>query len=163
MAKRQFSEMLNLVMTAKEFWQSTKRSMKQTRMENRNDRTGYGNFYIIYPHKIQTYIRSPEQQEIGWWFEDSTLLYRNCLPHVNKPYLPPHRREDFAGDVIPQVASEPQSKGMLPTQSQRSCSLGDNILKTNNFLYLPRVWIWETPNFALLRQTLLHYCRRNQG
>ena len=78
MAKRNFSEMLNLVMTAKESFVAkyetiyTKDEDGKTETIERVMET----FTSFIQTKSKQYIRSPEQQEIGWWIsEDRTLLY----------------------------------------------------------------------------------------
>ena len=78
MAKRQFSEMLNLVMTAKESFVAKYETIYQTDENGKTETIErvMETFTSFIQTKSKQYIRSPEQKEIGWWIsEDRTLLY----------------------------------------------------------------------------------------
>lgn len=78
MAKRQFSEMLNLVMTAKESFVAKYETIYRTDENGKTETIErvMETFTSFIQTKSKQYIRSPEQKEIGWWIsEDRTLLY----------------------------------------------------------------------------------------
>ena len=82
MAKRQFSEMLNLVMTAKESFVAKYETIYETDENGKTETIErvMETFTSFIGQKSKQYIRSPEQQEIGWWISEDSTCFIQELP-----------------------------------------------------------------------------------